>query len=266
MSKLHTKQPSSCTQADDQSTLDPKPETIDNISVDKLPKHIAIIMDGNNRWARKRNMKRVASGHRAGFKTARSIVECCRDYNIKTLTLFAFSSENWKRPEAEVNALMEIFLLALQQEVNRLHGQNVRIKFIGDVSAFNSKLQERMQKAEALTADNMAFTLLLAVNYGGQWDITQAARVLAKKVQDGLLSPEDITPDMFQEHLSTGTLALPDLMIRTSGEYRISNFMLWQFAYTELYFTDILWPDFNRSTFEQAIISYASRIRRFGQR
>ena len=264
MSKLYN-QSSSCTPIEDPSASDPEPTTICNISADKLPKHIAIIMDGNNRWAQKHNMKRVASGHRAGFKTARSIVECCRDYNIQTLTLFAFSSENWSRPEAEVNALMEIFLLALQQEVNRLHKQNVRIKFIGDISAFSSNLQVRIQKAETLTAGNTAFTLLLAVNYGGQWDITQAARALAKKVHDGLLCPEDITPDMFQEHLSTGTLALPDLMIRTSGEYRISNFMLWQFAYTELYFTDILWPDFNRNTFEQAIISYASRVRRFGK-
>lgn len=239
--------------------------TIQGIPSNKLPRHITIIMDGNNRWAKRNKLKHIAGGHRAGVQAVRKIIECCRDYKIEVLSLFAFSSENWQRPKAEVNALMELFLLALRREVKKLHKHGIRLKVIGDTSAFSQTLQTSIKKAEQLTADNTRVTLLIAANYGGQWDITQAAQQLAKKVQAGTISPEDITEDALQQHLSTAGIPSPDLLIRTSGEHRISNFMLWQCAYSELYFTDTLWPDFNRDAFHQALLSYASRQRRFGQ-
>lgn len=246
------------------SEKDSENSCIQKIPAERLPQHIAVIMDGNNRWAKRNKLKHIASGHRAGIKAVRVIIECCRDYNIKILSLFAFSSENWGRPENEVNALMELFLLTLRQEVKALHKNGICLKIIGDISAFSPAIQKSVAEAESLTCNNDKITLVIAANYGGQWDIAQSARQLASKVQSGEFTPDQITEEMLQKHLTTGDISPPDLLIRTSGEHRLSNFMLWQSAYTELYFTDTLWPDFNRETFQQAILSYASRQRRFG--
>ncbi|MCY4330242.1 MAG: polyprenyl diphosphate synthase [Endozoicomonadaceae bacterium] len=239
-------------------------DTSQPILAERLPQHVAVIMDGNNRWAKRNKLKQLTGGHRAGIKAVRTVIECCRDYNIKTLSLFAFSSENWGRPKKEVNALMELFLVTLQQEVKTLHKNGIRLKIIGNTSAFSSAIQESIAKAESMTCTNDQFTLIIAANYGGQWDIAQSARQLAYKVQSGELHPDQITEDLLQQHLATENISPPDLLIRTGGECRLSNFMLWQSAYTELYFTNTLWPDFDQKTFYKAMLSYASRQRRFG--
>ncbi len=229
----------------------------------KLPRHVAIIMDGNGRWAKRRFMPRIA-GHRAGVEAVRGIVRACARKGIEVLTLFAFSSENWRRPPEEVGLLMELLLSSLQREVTKLHENDVCLRFIGDRSAFAGTLGEKMAEAEALTRDNRGLKLAIAVNYGGRWDITQAARRLALKVAAGELSAEAIDEVLVQEHLCLADLPEPDLFIRTGGEQRVSNFLLWQLAYTELYFTDTLWPDFDDQAFEAALASFASRQRRFG--
>lgn len=231
---------------------------------DSIPHHVAIIMDGNGRWAQKRHLPRFA-GHKAGVETVREIVKACGEKGIKVLTLFAFSSENWRRPKKEVGLLMELFLTALEHEVRKLHKNGVRLRIIGDTTAFPDKIQKRIREAEALTADNEALVLNIAANYGGKWDITQAVRKLAAQVQQGELSAEQIDADIIASKLSMYDLPEPDLFIRTGGEQRISNFLIWQLAYAELYFTDVLWPDFNRKEFEQALISFAGRQRRFGR-
>ncbi len=231
---------------------------------DSIPHHVAIIMDGNGRWAQKRHLPRFA-GHKAGVETVREIVKACGEKGIKVLTLFAFSSENWRRPKKEVGLLMELFLTALEHEVRKLHKNGVRLRIIGDTTAFPDKIQNRIREAEALTADNEALVLNIAANYGGKWDITQAVRELAAQVQLGELSAEQIDADIIASKLSMHDLPEPDLFIRTGGEQRISNFLIWQLAYAELYFTDVLWPDFNRKEFEQALISFAGRQRRFGR-
>jgi len=228
------------------------------------PRHDAIIMDGNNRWAKSHKLSGV-SGHKAGVKAVRAVVETCARQGVEVLTLFAFSSENWRRPEDEVSALMRLFLFALEREVKKLHRNNICLKIIGDRSAFNENLQAHMGKAEELTRDNTQMTLVIAANYGGHWDITQASQVVARKVQAGELTPSDITDDLIQQHLSIGDLPMPDLMIRTAGEQRISNFMLWHLAYTELYFSTVYWPDFREAEMEKALQAYAGRKRRFGQ-
>lgn len=229
----------------------------------RLPRHIAIIMDGNGRWAQQRGLMRHA-GHKAGVKTVRSSVEQSVKHGIEVLTLFAFSSENWKRPKKEVSLLMDLFMVALQREVKRLKRNNVRLRIIGDRSAFSEKLQQRISAAEAETAGNDGLVLQIAANYGGRWDITQAVRRIAASVASGQLQPDHIDEDLISSELSFKDLPDPDLFIRTGGEQRISNFMLWQSAYTELYFTDAYWPEFDAEAFDQAIAFYSSRQRRFG--
>jgi undecaprenyl diphosphate synthase len=227
------------------------------------PRHIAIIMDGNGRWAQKRFMPR-AVGHQAGVRAVRKIVEYCAKHKIEVLTLFAFSSENWRRPEAEVSLLMALFMATLQREISNLDRNNIRLRFIGDRTAFSDKLQQRMAEGEAKTQDNTALTVVVAANYGGHWDMCQAFRTVAEKMATGELKKQAITEELINQHLSTAGLPDPDLFIRTGGEQRVSNFMLWQLAYTELYFTATLWPDFDQNSIEDAIKSFKSRQRRFG--
>ena len=221
-------------------------------------------MDGNGRWARQRGRPR-ASGHQAGFRATRDIVELCGRQQIEALTLFAFSSENWKRPQQEVGLLMDLFLRALKSEVSKLCENNVHIRFIGERSAFQAKLQQEMENAERLTCDNTGLKLAVAVNYGGRWDIVNAARQLAVQVQRGQLQPDEIDIDTFSRHVSLSEISEPDLFIRTGGEKRISNYLLWHLAYTELYFTDVLWPDFSEVELGNALGFYAGRQRRFGR-
>jgi undecaprenyl diphosphate synthase len=228
-----------------------------------IPQHVAIIMDGNGRWANKRNLPRIA-GHRAGVENVRTAVSCAAELGIECLTIFAFSSENWRRPPMEVRLLMDLFIMALEQEVQRLHENEVRLRIIGNRAEFPQKLQDAIAEAEALTGKNTRLTLVIAANYGGQWDITEATRRIAEQVSAGSLRPEDISPELVQQHLAISDLPPPDLFIRSGGEQRVSNFLLWQLAYTEFYFTDCLWPDFDRAEFERAVASYAHRQRRFG--
>ena len=229
-----------------------------------LPRHVAVIMDGNGRWAKGRGLPRVA-GHRKGVETVRELVTACGELGIPYLTLFAFSSENWRRPETEVRLLLELFLIALDKEVKKLHANQARFRVVGDIERFGEKLGARIREAEALTRDNPKLTLTIAANYGGRWDIAQACKKLARAAADGQLDPDSISPESLEPHLSMTGIPEPDLFIRTGGEQRISNFMLWQLAYTELYFTPVLWPDFNRAQFELALTSFAGRQRRFGQ-
>jgi undecaprenyl diphosphate synthase len=233
-------------------------------SQQQLPRHIAIIMDGNGRWANRKHLPRYM-GHREGVKAVRRVVEACRQRNIQALTLFAFSSENWRRPKAEVGLLMDLFVHTLKKEVNRLDRNGVRVRFIGDRSAFDEKLRAMMDSAERQTAQNDSMTLVIAVNYGGRWDLAQAARRMAQRVADGELAVADIDSDTLAGELCIADLPEPDLFIRTGGEQRISNYLLWQLAYTELYFTDLLWPDFDDRALQDALSSFAGRQRRFGQ-
>jgi len=236
---------------------------IDN-GAGSVPRHIAIIMDGNNRWAKSRGLQ-GAEGHREGARAVRATVENCARLGVDVLTVYAFSSENWRRPEAEVSALMNLFLEALADEVPDLHQNGIRLRFIGDLSAFSSELQAKMLEAVRLTEKNTGMVFAVAVNYGGHWDITNACKQLAVLVQDGRLSAKNIGPELLQSHMSLGDLPLPDLCIRTGGEQRISNFLLWQIAYAEFYFTELLWPDFDQSALEKAIADYNGRQRRFGR-
>ncbi|HYE36967.1 polyprenyl diphosphate synthase [Methylocaldum sp.] len=233
------------------------------IDDERLPRHIAIVMDGNGRWAKKRFLPRTA-GHRAGVTSVRKVIEHCLKRRIEALTLFAFSSENWRRPPQEVSLLMELFLATLERETEKLHENGVRLRVIGDRVAFSPALQEKIAAGERLTSENTHLNLTIAANYGGRWDILQATRALAEKVARGELCPEDIGPDAFKLQLTLADLPEPDLFIRTGGEQRISNFLLWQLAYTELYFTPALWPDFDDQSLDQALKDYASRQRRFG--
>jgi undecaprenyl diphosphate synthase len=227
------------------------------------PRHIAIIMDGNGRWAQKRFMPR-AVGHQAGVRAVRKIVEYCIKQKIEVLTLFAFSSENWRRPAPEVSLLMALFMASLQREINKLDRNNIRLRFIGDRTAFPEKLQQKMTDGELQTQDNTALTIVVAANYGGHWDICQAINKVTNKILTGELHNQKINEELIGQHLSTADLPEPDLFIRTGGEQRISNFMLWQLAYTEMYFTTTLWPDFDQNSLEDAIKSFKSRQRRFG--
>jgi len=232
-------------------------------ALSRLPTHIAIVMDGNGRWAERKGKPRHA-GHRAGLEAARRIIEAVSARSIRVLTLFAFSSENWNRPESEVSFLMELFISALTREAKRLNRNNIRMRVIGDVSRFPRKLRDAISKVESLTAGNDGLLLQVAANYGGRWDVTQAARRLAEQVEQGLLRADEITEERLGAMLSFADVADPDLYIRTGGEQRISNFILWQGAYSELYFSDILWPDFDESALERALQEYAGRERRFG--
>ena len=229
------------------------------------PRHVAIIMDGNNRWAKKRGLK-AAGGHHAGVEVIRGLLKCSRERGVKVITLFAFSSENWQRPSMEVQALMRLFASYLDSETKKLHEDGVRMRFIGERGRFSAGLRKQMDYSEQLTRFNTETTLVIAVDYGGQWDIVSAARELAQKVEDGQLRVDDIDITLFDQHTALADLPKPDLCIRTAGEQRISNFMLWQLAYSEFYFCDCLWPDFDETELHRALDAYASRERRFGGR
>lgn len=229
-----------------------------------LPRHVAIIMDGNGRWAERRGSPRF-TGHKAGVEAVRNVVEICGELGIQALTLFAFSSENWRRPKKEVGLLLDLFITALEREVTKLHNNRVQLRVIGDIKAFPAKLQQRIHEAMQLTATNQGLILNIAANYGGKWDITQAVRKLAVRIAAGELPPDAVTEELISKELSMHNLPEPDLFIRTGGEQRISNFLIWQLAYSELYFTECLWPDFDRVEFIKALHSFASRQRRFGQ-
>jgi undecaprenyl diphosphate synthase len=233
-------------------------------NAERIPRHIAIIMDGNGRWARSRMLPRYV-GHREGVKTVRRVVEACTERNIAALTLFAFSSENWRRPSDEVSLILNLFVTTLKKEVAVLHANGVRLRFIGDRAAFSGKLRELIDESEASTRDNTRMELVIAANYGGQWDITEASKAVARRVAAGELQPDDITPQVMAAEISLADLPPPDLFIRTGGERRISNFLLWQLAYTELYFTDVLWPAFGVGDLDEALLWYANRQRRFGR-
>ncbi|MEX0584708.1 MAG: polyprenyl diphosphate synthase [Natronospirillum sp.] len=230
-----------------------------------VPRHVAVIMDGNNRWARGRMLGGVA-GHKAGVKSLRTTVESCARAGVEVLTLYAFSSENWQRPEDEVNALMELFSWALNKEVQKLVKNNLRLRIIGDRSGFSDSIQASIERAEALTAQNTGLLIVVAANYGGRWDITQAARRLAQEVAEGRLKPEQVTAERLDKCIALHDLPAPDLCIRTAGEQRLSNFLLWQLAYAELHFTPVLWPDFTERDLYQALVDFAGRQRRFGGR
>ena len=228
------------------------------------PAHIAIIMDGNGRWAKARGLLRTA-GHKAGLDTAREIIEHCATRDVGALTLFTFSSENWSRPENEVSRLMELFLGALGKDVRELHKNGIRVCFIGNRGAFSTKLQQRMAEGEALTRGNNRMLLNVAVGYGGRWDLTEAARRFADEVAAGKAESKDLDEARLAAGLSLGECPDPDLFIRTGGERRISNFLLWNLAYTELYFTDLLWPDFRSAALDEALAWFAERQWRFGR-
>lgn len=230
-----------------------------------IPRHVAIIMDGNNRWA-KRNGVPGPAGHRAGVEAVRGILRACKRHQVEVLTLFAFSSENWGRPVPEVRALMALLSRYLRNEVRELHEDGIRLRFIGERNRLSVRQQRLMEQSENLTRNNTEATVVIAVDYGGQWDIARAAQQLASQVQQGDLSPEDITPQLIDQHISISDLPRPDLCIRTGGDARISNFMLWHFAYSELYFTETLWPDFDEAEFALALDEYSLRERRFGVR
>ncbi len=231
---------------------------------ESMPRHVAIIMDGNGRWASQRHLPRFA-GHRAGVGRVREVVRVCSRRGVQVLTLFAFSSENWRRPPQEVDLLMGLFIRTLQRETRDLHRNNVRLQIIGAHGALPERLQEQVRLAEAQTAQNTGLQLVIAANYGGRWDIAETARRLAEQAVAGAIAPAAITAEYFGREVCVGSLPEPDLFIRTGGEQRVSNFLLWQLAYTELYFTDILWPDFGESAFEEAVQWFSSRQRRFGR-
>ena len=237
---------------------------IDSLKAAGIPRHVAIIMDGNNRWARRRGLPGF-EGHRAGERAVQAVISVCARKKVEVLTLFAFSSENWRRPEDEVRHLMGLFLEALDERVRELHEHNIRLRFIGARDAFSQPLQQGMAAAEQLTADNKGMVLAIAVNYGGQWDITQAAQQLAEDVAAGRRTPQEITAEALQGRLMLGDLPAPDLLIRTGGECRLSNFLLWQAAYSELFFSPLLWPDFDERALADALKDYAGRQRRFGR-
>ena len=229
-----------------------------------LPAHVVIIMDGNGRWAKRHDMPRIA-GHRRGLESVRAVLKACVDKDIPYLTLFAFSSENWRRPPAEVQLLMDVVANTLESKARKLHENGVRLRIVGDTTRFSSKIRMLINRAEHLTRENTKLNLTIAANYGGRWDISQACKKIVTDISSGELDPDAVGEHDIERYLSTQFLPEPDLFIRTGGEQRISNFLLWQLAYTELYFTDTLWPDFNDEAFEQALLSFAKRQRRFGQ-
>ena len=239
------------------------PQQISDLLRRSVPRHVAIIMDGNGRWAEAKGQPRVM-GHKAGVKAVRRTVSTARELGVKSLTLFAFSSENWRRPEKEVGLLMELFFTVLQREIKLLHKNGVRLNIIGDTSRFSNRLQAQIQKAEEKTKDNNDLVLNVAANYGGRWDIMQAAQKLTERVNAGEISADEYNEENLSKMLCMAEQPEVDLMIRTGGDYRISNFVLWQAAYAELIFTETLWPDFNESAFHQALLTFGSRQRRFG--
>lgn len=228
-----------------------------------IPQHVAIIMDGNGRWAKLRGKMRI-TGHRVGANAVKATVRAAIKHQIKKLTLYAFSSENWRRPSTEVKALMELFLRSLKNEVPKLHENNIKLRVIGDVSGFNQRLQDEIISAENLTAHNTGLELNIAANYGGRWDITAAVKQICAKVKNGSQSIERIDEQLLSDTIALHSVTDVDLLIRTGGEQRVSNFLLWQIAYAELYFSECYWPDFTESEFEKAIQNFAHRVRRFG--
>ncbi len=229
------------------------------------PRHVAIVMDGNHRWARGRHLP-GAAGHRAGARNVKVIAQACADRNVQCLTLFAFSTENWRRPRREVRLLLDLMRRVLDEDIEELNANGARLRFIGDSRRFPPDLQDMMARAERLTATNERLRLSIAANYGGRWDIVQAARELARAARDGRLDPERVDEEYFASLLSLGDLPPPDLCIRTGGDRRISNFLLWDFAYTEFYFTTDYWPDFDAERLVQAFTDFNSRQRRYGRR
>ena len=237
----------------------------DDELADAKPEHVVIIMDGNHRWASARHLP-GAAGHRAGAKRLRPIAEACAELGVKHLTVFAFSTENWYRPDAEVGLLMDLMRHVMRTEIDYLHEQGVRLRVIGEREQFAADIQEMMVSCESKTAENMRLNLSVAVNFGGRWDIVNAAKTLAQQVANGTLLPEEVNENAFASAMSLTDIPEPDLMIRTGGDHRISNFLLWDLAYTELYFTDIFWPDFDAAALQEAVATYAQRKRRFGRR
>ena len=229
-----------------------------------IPKHIAIVMDGNGRWANKRFLPRTY-GHKKGVDSVRRTIKACDRRGVKYLTLFAFSSENWKRPKEEVTSLITLFMTALESEAKSLAENGIKLSFIGDIGAFPEKLQRKIKQVEKLTEDGVNLSMQIAANYGGRWDIVNACKQLAKQVEDGTLHVSDISEDSLSQSMSTHNIPDPDLYIRTGGETRVSNFLLWQLAYAEFYFTDTLWPDFDARQLDLAIEAYSARQRRFGK-
>jgi undecaprenyl diphosphate synthase len=229
-----------------------------------IPEHIAIIMDGNGRWAKGKGNVRVY-GHKAGVDSVRDITEACAQLGVKYLTLYAFSTENWGRPSNEVNALIKLLVHTLRTEADKLHENNIKLSTIGQIERFPNSCQEELLDAIQLTKDNDRMQLCLALSYSGRWDITEAVRKMGEKIKNGELDPEDIDDKLIEEHLSTARIPDPDLIIRTSGEYRLSNFLLWQLAYSELFITDTFWPEFRRDELYQAILSFQLRERRYGK-
>lgn len=235
-----------------------------DLDQDRLPRHVAVIMDGNGRWAKRRGLPRIM-GHRQGVDVLKDLLRCCNDWGIQALTAYAFSTENWGRPHEEVTFLMTLFERVLVRELQELMKENVRIQFVGNLEALPSSLQEQIERSMNETKNNRGIQFTVATNYGGRQEILQACRAIATKVQQGHLQPDEIDEELFSRHLYTANVSDPDLLIRTSGEMRLSNFLLWQMAYAELYITDALWPDFDRAAFHQALSAYQQRDRRFGK-
>ncbi len=235
-----------------------------DLDCQRLPKHVAVIMDGNGRWAKQKGFPRVI-GHRQGVDALKELLRCCKDWGIGALTAYAFSTENWGRPLEEVDFLMVLFERILHRELQEMCVEGVRISFVGDLEALPPSLQAEIYHSMQTTANNKAIHFTVAINYGSRNEIVKVCRKVAENVQKGKLQPEEVDEELFQQYLYTAGQSDPDLLIRTSGEMRLSNFLLWQMAYTEIYFTNILWPDFNRSEFHQALVEYQNRDRRFGK-
>lgn len=244
-----------------QTSLKELPSDLDQT---RLPKHVAVIMDGNGRWAKRRGLPRIM-GHRQGVDALKNLLRCCNDWGIQALTAYAFSTENWKRPVEEVDFLMTLFERVLARELEEMMAENVRIEFVGNLTALPRSLQDQIERSMTTTEHNGGIHFTVATNYGGRQEILQAVRAIATQVKEGKLQPEEIDEELFSRHLYTANLCDPDLLIRTSGEMRLSNFLLWQMAYGELYITDTLWPDFDREAFHQALSAYQQRDRRFGK-
>lgn len=238
--------------------------SIEEIDKSKLPKHVAVIMDGNGRWAKLKGKLRIF-GHKNGVKAVKSTIEAAAKTNIKYITLYAFSTENWNRPESEVTGLMELLVDTIKKETKTLNKNNIRLLSIGDRSMLPKNCQNKLEEAIKETSQNTHMTLVLALNYSSKWEITEAVKKAAEEYKEGKINLKDINDNYFSSKLSTNTIPDPELMIRTSGEHRISNFLLWQLAYSELYFTPVMWPDFTESDFYDAIVSYQNRERRFGK-
>ncbi|HBB32288.1 MAG TPA: isoprenyl transferase [Cyanobacteria bacterium UBA8803] len=244
-----------------QTSLKQLPRDLDQ---NRLPRHVAVIMDGNGRWAKRQGLPRIM-GHHRGVDALKNLLRCCDDWGIKALTAYAFSTENWGRPLEEVEFLMTLFELVLRRELQEMMAENVRIQFVGNLTALPQSLQAEIERSMQDTQHNTGLQFTVATNYGGRQEILQACRAIATEVQQGNLQPDEIDEALFSRHLYTANVSDPDLLIRTSGEMRLSNFLLWQMAYAELYITDVLWPDFDRSEFHRALCAYQRRERRFGK-